>query len=155
MKRWIVTFAGIALFVTAFFLPAVRSPGTGAGSGPMLGWMCALVASSATGGIFHASSASIEGKDVLRIACLILSGWVNPLVFFYLIASIWRRLGTIRRVLGAAVMLCLIASWIFLVKAPMIPLIGHYLWAAGALLILSGEFFGRTPAKVNDELQKA
>jgi hypothetical protein len=32
MKRWIVTFAGIALFVTAFFLPAVRSPGTGAGS---------------------------------------------------------------------------------------------------------------------------
>jgi hypothetical protein len=152
MKRWIVTLVGIALFATAFFLPAVRSPGTGAGSGPMLGWMCALVASSATGGIFRASASTIQGKDVLGIVCLILSGWVNPLVVFYLVASIWRQLVTIRRVLGAAVLLCLIASWVFLYKAPMIPLIGHYLWAAGALLILSGEFFRRDREHDNKDL---
>lgn len=152
MKRWIVTLAGIALFVTAFFLPAVRSPGTGAGSGPLLGWMCALVAASATGGIFRAPGAGIQGKDVLGIVCLTLSGWVNPLVLFYLVASIWRRLATIRCVLGAAVLVCLIATWVFLFKAPMIPLVGHYVWAAGVLLILSGEYFGRIRAQDDKEL---
>jgi hypothetical protein len=151
MKRWIVTLAGIALFAAAFFLPAVRSPGTGAGSRPMVGWMCALVAASATGGIFRASAATIQGKDVPGIVCLILSGWVNPLVVFYLIASIWRRLVTIRRVLAAAILTCIAASWIFFFKAPMIPLIGHYLWAAGALVILAGEFFGRPRAQDNKE----
>lgn len=118
----------------------------------MDGWMCALVAASATGGIFHASAARIQSKDMLGIVCLILSGWVNPLVLFYLVASIWRRLATIRCVLGAAVLVCLIATWVFLFKAPMIPLVGHYLWAAGVLLILSGEFLGRTRAQDNKEL---
>jgi hypothetical protein len=143
MKRWIVTLAGIALFAAAFFLPAVRSPGSGAGSRPMVGWMCAFVAASATGGIFRASASTIQGKDVPGIVCLILSGWVNPLVVFYLFASIWPRLVAIRRVLAAAILVCIAATWIFLFKAPMIPLIGHYLWVAGALIILSGGLTSR------------
>jgi hypothetical protein len=151
MKRWIVTLAGMALFAAAFFLPAVRSPGTSAGSGPMIGWMCALVAASATGGIFRASAATIQGKEVPGIVCLILSGWVNPLVVFYLVASIWRRLITIRRVLAAAILVCIAATWIFFFKAPMIPLIGHYLWVAGALMILAGEILRWAPAKENSE----
>lgn len=151
MKRWIVTLAGIALFAAAFFLPAVRSPGTGPGSGPMPGWFCALFAASATGGLFRATAANIQAKDVLQVVCVVLSGWVNPLVVFYLVVSLWRRLVTIRRVLAASIMVCLVATWIFLFKAPMIPLIGHYMWVAGALLILSGEFFRRNPAKLDEE----
>jgi hypothetical protein len=143
MKRWIVRLAGLAIFVAAFFLPAVRSPGTGSGSGPMLGWMCALVAASATGGIFHASAATIQGKDVLGIVCLILSGWVNPLVVLYLVFSIWSSLVRIHRALAAAILICLVATWVFLFKAPMIPLVGHFLWVAGAFLILSGELVRR------------
>jgi hypothetical protein len=151
MKRWIVTLVGMALFAAAFFLPAARSPGTGAGSGPMVGWMCALVAASSTGGIFRASAGTFQGKDVPGIICLILSGWVNPLVVFYLVASIWARMVAIRRVLAAAILACIAATWIFFFKAPMIPLIGHYLWVAGALLILSGEFFVRTRVQDNKE----
>jgi hypothetical protein len=147
MKRWIVRLAGIVLFVTAFFLPAVRSPGAGPGSGPMSGWMCALAAASATGGIFRVSAATMQGQDAIGIVSLILSGWVNPLVFFYLVASIWRRLVTIRRVLAVAILACIIATWVFLFKAPMIPLVGHFLWVVGAFLILSGEIFGRNPSK--------
>jgi hypothetical protein len=152
MKRWIVRLVGLAIFVAAFFLPAVRSPGAGAGSGPMVGWMCALVAASATGGIFHISAAGLQGKDTVGIVCVILSGWVNPLVFFYLVFSIWPGLVRIHRVLATAILVCIAATWIFLFKAPMVPLIGHFLWVAGASIILAGEVLGRAPAKDNEEL---
>ena len=152
MKRWIVRLVGFAIFVAAFFLPAVRSPGTSAGSGPMLGWMCALVAASATGGVFHISAATAQGQDAFGIICLILSGWVNPLVFFYLVFSIWLSLVRIHRGLAVAILVCLAATWVFLLKAPMIPLIGHYLWVAGVLIILTVEVLGRAPAKDSKEL---
>jgi hypothetical protein len=34
---------------------------------------------------------------------------------------------------------CLIAIWIFFAVAGFVPLIGHYLWVAGILLILTPE----------------
>jgi hypothetical protein len=145
----IVRLAGIVVFVVAFFLPAVREAHTagGPGSGPMIGWMCALSASLATAGIFHVAHSGLNGKDVAGMICLILSGWVNPLVLFYLVFCIWRKFVRIRRVLAVAILICLVATWIFLVKAPMIPLIGHFMWVAGALMILSGEVAGLVPAK--------
>jgi hypothetical protein len=152
MKQWIVRLVGLAIFVAAFFLPAVRSPGTGPGSGPIVGWMCALVAASATGGIFRISAAAAQGQNAFGIVCLILSGWVNPLVVFYLVFSIWPSLVRIRRVLAVAILVCFAATWVFLFKAPMIPLFGHFLWVAGALIILAGEVLGRAPTKDNKEL---
>jgi hypothetical protein len=145
----IVRLAGIALFVVAFFLPAVRDAHTTSGpvSLPMSGWMCATVAISASAGILHLVSGAMQGKDLLGAACLILSGWVNPLVVLYLFFCIWRKFVRIRRVLAEAIVICFVATWIFLVKAPMVPLIGHFLWVAGALMILVGEVAGSIPKR--------
>jgi hypothetical protein len=41
---------------------------------------------------------------------------------------------------------------VFFAKAPMVPLIGHFLWVAGALLILAGEIVPRAPKKNIKEL---
>jgi hypothetical protein len=142
----IVKIVGVVIFIAAFFLPAVRSPGTGPGTNPMVGWSCALVAAAATGGIFHLDSAW-QGKDAVGAICLILSGWVNPLVFFYLLFSIWARFVVIRRVLAVAILICFAATWVFLFKAPMIPLVGHFVWVAGALMILVGEVALLIPGK--------
>jgi hypothetical protein len=148
----IVRLIGIVLFVGAFFLPAVRDghTTTGPGSGPMSGWMCATVAISASAGILHAGT--MQGKDILGMICLILSGWVNPLVVLYLFFCIWRKLVRIRRVLAVAILICFVATWVFFVKAPMVPLIGHFVWVAGTLMILFGEVAGAVPTEKTKEL---
>ena len=142
MVKNIVRLVGMAVFVAAFFLPAVRdahAPSSGPGSAPMSGWMCATVAISASAGILHLVSGTTPAKDLPGILCLILSGWVNPLVVLYLLFCIWRKFVRIRRILAVAIIICFVATWIFLIKAPMVPLIGHFTWVAGALLILFGE----------------
>jgi hypothetical protein len=139
----IVRLAGLVLFVAAFFLPAVRNGGdAGAGSSPILGWVCATFAGAASASIVHPVSAW-QGKDLAGALCLMLSGWVNPLVLIYLPFSFWSRFVVIRRVLAAAIVICFVATWVFFAKAPMVPLIGHFLWVGGALLILVGEVVPR------------
>ena len=147
MVTRIVRLIGIVVFVIAFFLPAVRDAHTSSGPGslPMSGWMCATVAISGSAGILHAST--MQGKDILGMICLILSGWVNPLVLLYLFFCIWRKFVRTRRVLAVAILICFVATWIFFVKAPMVPLIGHFLWVAGALMILVGEVAGSIPKR--------
>jgi hypothetical protein len=152
MKIRIVRLVGIVLFVAAFFLPSARDAGTGPGSGPMIGWMCAIVAGSAIAGIFHLSSSALQGKDVLGVICLILSGLVNPLVLLYLLFSIWAKFVRIRRVLTVAILVCFAATWAFFFKSAMSPLAGHFVWVTGALMILAGEALGQAPSKGNKDL---
>ena len=151
MVTRIVRLIGIVVFVIAFFLPAVRDAHTSSGPGslPMSGWMCATVAISASAGILHAGT--MQGKDILGMICLILSGWVNPLVLLYLFFCIWRKFVRTRRVLAVAILICFVATWIFFVKAPMVPLIGHFLWVAGGLMILAGEVGRLGPAQESRE----
>jgi hypothetical protein len=154
MVTRIVRIVGIVVFVIAFFLPAVRDAHTTNGpvSLPMSGWMCATVAISASAGILHLASGTTQGKDLPGILCLILSGWVNPLVLLYLFFCIWRKFVRIRRVLAVAILICFAATWVFFVKAPMVPLIGHFVWVAGGLMILFGEVAGPVPTKRTKEL---
>jgi hypothetical protein len=118
----------------------------------MSGWICATAAISASAGIPHLVSGAMQGKDLPGACCLILSGWVNPLVLLFLFFCIWRKFVRIRRVLAAAILICFVATWVFFVKAPMVPLIGHFLWVAGALMILFGEVAGAVPPQKTKEL---
>jgi hypothetical protein len=79
------------------------------------------------------------GFDAMGTICLVLSGWVNPLAVVYLLFTLGSRYLNVRRILAVSLLICLIATWIFLAKAPMVPLVGHYLWVAGLLLIISPE----------------
>jgi hypothetical protein len=68
-----------------------------------------------------------------------MSGWINPLIVLVLLASFSRRLLMARRVMGVVVLVCMAATWTFFAQQKLVPLLGHFLWIAGALLILLPE----------------
>ncbi len=58
---------------------------------------------------------------------------------FYLGARLTGSLRGSRGFLLYPVILCLIFTWIFFVREKIEPAIGHYLWAAGTLLMTAWE----------------
>ena len=122
---------GLCIFAVAFLLPACRDSSPVFGSRDVYpGWQCAQVA---LGGTFEIEA--YKSSDFL----IVLSGWINPLVLIYLAISLTPRFPRTRRAVAAAICLCMVATWIFFALAHFVPLIGHYLWIAGALIILAPE----------------
>jgi hypothetical protein len=91
----------------------------------------------------------LDAKDLSGVFTLIPSGWLNPLLLAYLAFLIWPKFVKTRRVLATGVVLCLVATWAFFALAQMVPLVGHYLWAAGALLIVAGEIVPKPKQESN------
>jgi hypothetical protein len=60
-------------------------------------------------------------------------------VILYLLFCIWKRPVVVRRLLTVAIVLSIGATWIFLAKAQLHPVVGHYVWVAGILIVLSPE----------------
>jgi len=104
------------------------------------GWFCAWVTLTNT-----FSGEQWHSKDFLAI----LSGWINPLILFYLVFLIRPRLVWTRRIMGGAIVAFMAATWIYFALVPMVPLIGHVLWIAGILMMLAGEAFGHEPLEFN------
>ena len=123
---------GFCIFVAAFFLPAVREvtkPGASAADSYQ-GWFCASIT------LTNSFSCAVWlSKDFLAV----LSGWINPLVLLYLVFLIWPKLVWPRRIAVGAVLAFMVATWIYFVLVPLVPLIGHVLWIVGVLMILAGE----------------
>jgi len=126
---------GFCIFVAAFFLPACRQVAAAGAGAPDIykGWFCAWVTlvNSFSRELWHS-------KDFLAI----LSGWINPLILLYLLLLIGRKLVWPRRMVATAIVLFMVATWIYFDLAALVPLIGHLLWIAGALMILAGEVAG-------------
>jgi hypothetical protein len=133
---WIVRLLGFCVFAAAFFLPAVRAGGSNPEAVEFPGWKCASVALTETVALVGKSGVERPSFEVLLV---ILSGWINPLVLLVLCFSFWQGLPVVRRVLAVLVLLCMAATWTFFSMQKVTPLIGHYLWIAGALLILLPE----------------
>jgi hypothetical protein len=126
---------GFCGFVAAFFLPAVRDAGLFNDSSAILkGWECAKIAVSV---MFQMGTYKSSGF------LAVMSGWINPMVLLYLAFGFALKLGRVRRVLAVAILVCMAATWIFFAVDHLIPMIGHFLWIAGALMILSAEFVDR------------
>ncbi len=125
---------GLAIFVLAFFLAAVR---TGAASDPnsviYSGYKCASLALSETTALF---GKAVQGRPPLEAYLLAFSGWLNPLIVIDLLLSFWRRALVARRIVAVLLVVCMAATWTFFAKETLTPLIGHFLWIAGAVLIL-------------------
>ena len=123
---FILQVLGICVFVLAFFLPAVSAgPGN-----PLKGWECAVITLTA---IIRAET--YQSASFLAA----ISGLLNPLMVLYLVCSLIPRCRFVRRLLTGVILVCMIATWVFFGLAHLSPRIGHILWIAGALLILSGE----------------
>lgn len=135
----VVRVLGFCIYVAAFFLPACREPATTGVRTPdtYKGWFCALITLTNTFSrdVWHS-------KDFLAI----LSGWINPLILLYLVFLIGRNLVWPRRIVAAAIVAFMVATWIYFALLPLVPLVGHVLWIVGALMILAGEVIGRGPA---------
>jgi hypothetical protein len=129
---WVLRIVGLGVFVLAFFLPAVSAGAPGAEATIFPGWKCASIALSETVGLFGKSA-----SPSLALVLVVFSGWMNPLVGLILLSSFFSVLRTLRRVLGILVILCMAATWTFFVLQKVTPLMGHWLWIAGALLILA------------------
>ncbi|MGC4050402.1 MAG: hypothetical protein QM757_13575 [Paludibaculum sp.] len=120
---------GSALFLASFFLPAVRVSGT-----DLEGWVCAQVT------LFSISEPA--EMDLLAFG----SGLLNVFILLYLGARLTGSARGARRLALYAVAVCLALTWIFFRNEKIQPLIGHYLWAAGALLITGWEGIQATKA---------
>jgi hypothetical protein len=127
---------GLCIFAAAFFLPACRLGAPGPGEVVFPGWKCASVALSETMSLF---GKSVSGAPPFQALLVVMSGWINPLIVLVLLASFSRRLLMARRVMGVVVLVCMAATWTFFAQQKLVPLLGHFLWIAGALLILLPE----------------
>lgn len=129
---------GYFIFLVAFFQPACRQVAMpGAGDPDVYkGYFCAWVTliDTLNGGMW-------QSRDALAI----LSGWINPLMLLYVSFMFSRRLRRARRVISILISLFLIGTWIYFYLVPYVPLIGHFLWVAGILLIMAGEVFQGSP----------
>lgn len=126
--------AGLGIFVLAFFLPAVRLGAAGDAAAHVFpGWQCASLALNETMALF---GKSVKGAPPIAACLMAVSGWLNPLIAIDLLLSLWRGALMVRRIVGVLVILCMAATWIFFVEEKLTPLPGHFLWIAGAVLIL-------------------
>ncbi len=130
--------AGFCIYVAAFFLPACRQLYAPGAVTPEVyrGWFCAWVT------LMNTFSRDVwHSKDFLAI----LSGWINPLILFYLVFLIRPKLMWTRRIMGGAIVAFMFATWIYFRLASLVPLVGHVLWIAGILMMLAGELFDHEP----------
>jgi hypothetical protein len=141
--RWIVPIIrviGLAIFVIAFLEPAVRVEETTV----LSGWKCATIATTESMTLFGKPG---PGHHQFIEYLVAFSGWINPLIVLVLLASPVRVLRILRRFLAAIAVLCMAATWVLFAQQHILPLIGHFMWIAGALIILIPETFpARRPA---------
>ncbi|MGA3346509.1 MAG: hypothetical protein ABSC76_16755 [Terracidiphilus sp.] len=135
----IARLVGLCIYVWAFFLPAVREVATAGNDAPEMlrGSRCAWVTLVNT-----LNPEMWHSKDFLAV----LSGWINPLMVLYLIFLLFPIFRWPRRIVAGIIVLFIFATWVLFVLYPLVPLVGHFLWIVGILLILAGEVFGREKA---------
>ena len=117
-----VRFIGLLLFVVAFQMPACHD----FWGNVYPGWKCAQMALGAT-----VAPEAYNWWDVLAV----VSGFINPFVVLTFLLSFTNRLGGLKIVLFLATLLCIASTWVFFVGGHMTPLVGHFFWIAGALVI--------------------
>jgi uncharacterized membrane protein HdeD (DUF308 family) len=130
---------GVLVYIAAFFLPACREAVGPSGDAPEVfrGSRCAwmTLVNTFNHEIWHS-----------KYFLAVFSGWINPLILLYLILLIIPAFVWPRR-LAASLILCFIAgTWIFFSLIHLVPLVGHFLWIAGILMILAGEAFPQRKA---------
>ena len=133
---WVSRILGFCIYVVAFFLPACREVATPDGGAPDVfrGSFCAWVTlvNSFSREIWHS-------MDFLAV----LSGWINPLLVLYLIFLLFPVLHWPRRIVAGLIVLFMAGTWVFFCHHSLVPLVGHFLWIGGILLILIGELMGQ------------
>jgi len=132
MKAWLIRIAALLAFAVSFALPAVRM-GSDSSAHAIPGWTCAAFASVlAPKALVQSIGQGVRFEDAL----IPVSGLINDLFLLVIVLSSWRRLVRTRLIVGALMIPCFVATWMFFGSQKVTPLAGHYLWVAGAVLLL-------------------
>jgi hypothetical protein len=139
---------GIVLFVASFFLPAVTDHYAMSRADYLTvndayhGWACVGLTLYGTVGLIG----SFFGPNRLEGTFLffVISGWITPLVIVF---GIFLGSNKAKRRVAKILPLLLIAPWpVFAAPntgwgpGPFRPLIGHYVWTLGCLLIFTPQY---------------
>ncbi len=128
------TLGGVCLILVALKLPSVSVNAHGGWglSGTQSGWWCARQANQM---MQLLPSTFMHSAASFSIPLFGLSGMINPLLVLSLIPiRIWQFWCAV------GIFFCLAATWLAMVLFSFTPLIGHFLWVAGVLLIVSREW---------------
>lgn len=133
MKAWLVRIAALVIFAVSFALPAIRPAEADASAQPIAGWTCAVFASIlGPKALVQSIGQGIRPEEIL----IPISGLTNDLFLLILVLSFWRRMLRARLAFGMLYLLCFLDTWIFFAVSKTTPLVGHYVWIAGAILFL-------------------
>jgi hypothetical protein len=142
---------GIVLFVASFFLPAVTSGYAISrvdylfASDAYHGWACAAMTLFGSLGLI-ASLFGSSRPDAAADFFFVVSGWITPLVFVF---AFFPVSNTAKRIVATTLPFLLVVPLLFFASpesgwgpGPFRPLIGHYVWTVGCLLIFTPQYAG-------------
>ena len=134
----VIFFTGLALYVLSFFLPVFKDT---VGSKSISGWRCAYAALFLW--VIDLGPNTIPWLNVgYRLGGF--GGIVNPIAVAYTVLRVLDLARGTQRVLAALILLCILLTWTSLVILCLqdadCPGLGHAVWVAGLLLMISVPF---------------
>jgi hypothetical protein len=141
-RNWILVVLGFALFVTAFFLPAVKDVNAGPKDTGVSGYKCASLALRIPWG---KEGQGLRHSSPLQYFSILISGWINPAFLLALIFVLVKPGSGFGWVLRVMVALMFIACWVVFSQVHLRPQIGYWLWMLGILLALFSPQGGPKP----------
>jgi hypothetical protein len=127
---------GFVLFILSFALPAITTT-AGMRLMHLYGWYCAMWTAFSS----YVFVVDLRHGFVEAAFLEMVSGWISPLV----IAGIVIRSTRFKQVLAVVVPLLMIAPWMIFSAdggQEARPLLGHYVWMLGCILVFAPEYAG-------------
>lgn len=123
---------GLLVYFTSFFLSAVVNSGEVA-RGFQCAWLSVIVVPM-IGEIFRFYNFSVH--SVLESAAILFNLLINPLLLLYAIASPIRPADRTVRMSRVFIPIAIPFCWVIFHYEDYQPLVGHFLWILGMLLVL-------------------
>jgi hypothetical protein len=122
--------AGLAIYVTSFFLSAVSA------NGGVHGYLCAWITLTLP---WSRDGMNVLHQQPLQYFSILLSGWINPVFLITLVLLLLRK-KRLANIFTIVLILLFPFCWIVFLGEHLHPVAGYYLWILGMLLVV---FAGR------------
>lgn len=80
-------------------------------------------------------------SDAIKFYSLLISGWINPLLFITIVLMLRSRFPRPCATLKIVILLMIPFCWIVFYHEKLYPREGHFLWVIGMLLMLFSDKF--------------
>jgi hypothetical protein len=136
VTKHLIILAGLALYLTSFFLVAVSAVSA---SGGIHGYHCAWLTLIIPWG---RDGMNVLHEQPVQYFSILLSGWINPIFLIIIVLQLLRK-KRFANIFTVVLILLFPFCWIIFYQEHMHPVTGYFLWILGMLLVvLSGRFGG-------------